>query len=168
MKYLVIVLVLIHFTGAPVSWASDIKSIDRRTYSEENQYYLVFCARHGVPGHAFVIWGKEDYENNLSSQRAFGMYPKDKKLRVGAVPGGVVEEATPRSDTRLIVRVNREQFEGAASIRSAWAGKDYKLVESDCVTFTSEAAISIGLDVPARWRNLTPQGMVEALLRENN
>jgi hypothetical protein len=53
---------------------------DARRDKSASGHYLVFCAREspnvGLPGHAFVVWGKDNEEKQLCSVEAYGFYPK--------------------------------------------------------------------------------------------
>lgn len=171
-------------TGLLSSDEAKVKTIDRRTASEESRYFLVFCACGGtdeatsLTGHAFVVVGKEDAENQVCTQAAFGFYPvKDGDVVKSAfktVPGEVVDEVTKGSlaatTNRLIVEVNKPAYEKAEAVRKKWAEKgEYRLILKDCVTFTKEIATEIGLTIPDRsgFDNL-PQKYILALMNAND
>src|SRR2546426_2721430 len=65
------------------STQAEVKEIDIHQKTERNRYFLVFAARgdsadgKSITGHAFVIWGREDYKTKSSSYRAWGFYPQD-------------------------------------------------------------------------------------------
>ena len=151
---------------------ADVKQVDRRNASEATSYYLTFCARSGMPGHAFVVWGREDPTMGACVMHAYGMWPAKNAIAIGEVPGRIVDEATTGSlaatTDRLIVRVNSDAFERAEAVRENWLGRDYELTSSVCVTFTAEVSQAIGLEVPQRWKALLPQAFIRALMRIND
>ena len=162
-----------------------VKEIDRRTASDTNDYYLVFCARGGsITGHAFVVWGMNDRQRQLSSQQAFGMYAMTDKAGdfirsvFSPIPGNIVNESLKGSlskvTDRLIVRVDRSVYYKSFGVMQDWSKKsgkdkkDYRLLFQDCVTFTKEVSAASGLKIPARLTNATPQGFIRELMRSNN
>lgn len=155
---------------------AQIGEIDRRLYSEESQYFLVFAAREGLTGHAFVAWATEDHRARMSTESAFGMYARSGVEGIvsvlGFVPGGIADEALRAPgreiDVRLIVQVNSEAYEAAEEVLRRWSGRDYRLVEQDCVRFTSEVAAAIGLRTPSRrLGTLRPMSFVRQLVELN-
>src|SRR5262249_25167298 len=57
--------------------ANLVREIDLRPKEDLPGNYVVFsCARGGVPGHAFIVWGKDDDKKQVCSVEAFGLYPK--------------------------------------------------------------------------------------------
>jgi len=64
----------------------------RRDKSTEG-LYIVFCVRDTpnvkFPGHAFVVWGRDDEQRQLCASEAYGYYPKGGKGVLGPVPGEV-------------------------------------------------------------------------------
>jgi hypothetical protein len=157
-----------------------VKTIDRRNRSEAIQYFLEFCAipksSLRSPGHAFVIFRIQHPRMSIVNQGAFGMYPVNSNLQaaVGTVPGHIQNEATTgslqRITSKLIVRVNSNQYNSAWNIRTRWQNANYKLLESDCVTFTSDVAASVPLTRPNRNVNLNafPIEYINELIRINN
>lgn len=114
-----------------------VKTIDKRTYSEESSYFLCFVGKpikltKGSPGHAFVVYGVEDAQKRMSTAEAWGQYPAT-KIAIGTVPGGIVNEAmrgnTGNGLSRLIVKVNSPDYRKAQAILARWKRKDtYKLL----------------------------------------
>lgn len=154
--------------------AQNIKTIDKRNRSENTTYFLCFVAKPGVPGHAFVVFGQENEGRAMSTEEAWGQYPKSsKKAWMGSVPGGVVNEAMHGNSgsgySRLIVRVNSDQYRQAKGLLARWQRKDsYQLVAQDCVTFTAEVASTIGLKVPKRSQGgLLPATFIHSLIQQN-
>jgi hypothetical protein len=154
---------------------ADNKEIDRRVdFLEPSSYYLVFCAREGIVGHAFVAWATEDEIKKQCTQNAFGMYPKEGEKIIGAVPGEIADEALKKDSLtsitdRFYVRLNKTDFDKAFKVMERWKGVEYKLLKSDCVTFVDEVAREIKLNVPNRnmFINAMPQDYIKALIKKN-
>jgi len=146
-----------------------VKEVDRRNASEKNSYFVVFCSRGRSPtGHAFVTQGIDDSSAQQCKANAFGFYPLNGKGVLGPVPGRIAEEAlsTPTTD-RLIVRVNKAQYDNVAKIRKRWETQQYRVIERDCVAFISEVAKDLGLKLPDRDAALLPQEFVRKMLEIN-
>jgi hypothetical protein len=144
--------------------AADIvdRKLDLRNATDANgNYYVVFCARHSsdeanLPGHAFVVWGKEDSENQMSSAKAFGFYPADgekKKMIFGNVKGELANEATKKPNQqsllthRLIVQVNKQKWLDSQKEVATWRTEDYNLFSNNCTHFAYAVAADVGLDI---------------------
>lgn len=150
-------IVVLIASGVAVITASEqgsiSKSIVRPNANADSGFYVVFCARDGLPGHAFVVWGREDPSQQASSQDAFGLYSAKggKALTLGTVPGEIRSEAVRSPTIRLIVRVTQREYGDTRKILEDWAAKgEYKLAEHDCVSFIEAVAKSIGLQTPDR------------------
>lgn len=135
---------------------------------------VVFCARPGVPGHAMVILGKDDEAKQACTVEAFGFYPSSgTKAVLGPVPGKMADEflqgrGVARSACRVIVRVDQPLFDKVEGIRAKWAGKtNYRLLTSDCVSFTSEVGHALGLRLPDRSHAKLPVTYIEKLYELN-
>lgn len=138
-----------------------LRHIDNRYHPDldASKYFIVFCARKtdsplAKPGHAFVIWGKEDADAGMSSQLAFGFYPKndiDADAILGSdVPGQILNEATkPETSSlltaRIFVRVNKNIFDKSQSQITNWRTTDYNLFAKNCISFARSVANEIGL-----------------------
>lgn len=127
-------------------------------------YFIVVAARGpdlpSPSGHAFIVWGKEDVAEQMSSQVTFGFYTKD-GIDVSAVlgddvPGEVLAESLKstnhqRLSGRLIVQVNKEDYDKAQERIAAWRTSDYNLYAQNCISFAKDVAAVIGLqgmDIP--------------------
>jgi hypothetical protein len=110
------------------------------------------CA--GLPGHAFVVRGKDDEQKQLCSVEAHGFYPKTGKGVFGPVSSEIANEAPKNSGPRLcllIVKVDQAQFEEAEAIRRKWSEQgDFQLAKRDCVSFSDAVAESLNLMRPKR------------------
>jgi hypothetical protein len=135
-----------------------LKTIDARTFAEASgaKYFAVFCARKSpdvtLPGHAYVVWGKEDPATGMSSQEAFGYYNKVATLDMifGAdVPGELRDESIKPMPSlvthRLIVSIDRDAFDEALGERAKWATGDYNLYKRNCISFSAAVARDLGL-----------------------
>lgn len=138
-----------------------LRHIDNRYQpdSDESKYFIVFCARKtdnpiAKPGHAFVVWGKEDATAGMSSQIAFGFYPKngiDGDTILGSdVPGSTLNEAIKRETSfllsaRIFVRVNKTAFDKSQAQIKTWQTADYNLYAKNCISFARAVAGEIGI-----------------------
>jgi hypothetical protein len=158
--------------------------LDKRQWPDPDPFYIEFSAvpAHGVglnwkPGHVYVTFVEHNTAGVLHSRGSFGMYPTFTlvgagSLLFGPLPGGLKDEIFQKSmrkaSQRLIVRVDRGQFERAWLVQKDWAEtRVYRLVTHDCVTFMSEVAKVIGLDSPTRLRSILPFNFVEELIKRN-
>ncbi|MEW8051418.1 MAG: hypothetical protein AB2809_13685 [Candidatus Thiodiazotropha sp.] len=122
--------------------------------STSRSSYIIFTAREGFPGHAFVILG-EELDNGLMWDHAvFGFYPKDgKKLFIRALIGtpGKVDYKWSDLERDVFHRVNiSEETKGKILyVLIKWLGVDYTLFDKNCNKFISEVADAIGLTLPA-------------------
>ena len=186
MRILTIVLISIVFSPlTEFSYAQEVVEEVNMSESGDGNYYLVFMARGPVPpGHAFVMWGREDDEKQMSTFKAFGLYPdSDNELKIvfGEVPGEIKDEwqSDKMSDIthRLIVKVNKAAYQKSLQVKRKWetnfqeteiSTNTYELIKKDCVTFASDIARSIGLLIPDR--NLStylPEDFIRALIDIN-
>lgn len=137
--------------------AETVFTLDARVTDDSVQgsFYVVLAARRSAGagvGHAFVVWGVEDPQAQMSSQKAYGFYPDGmgKAIFGGNVPGDVVNEATkgPHAallTSRLIVRVNKAAYDDSQKLIAGWETQDYNLYDHNCVFFTKSVAEQIGL-----------------------
>ena len=155
--------------GSSVCFGAEPKSIDlRKQRDEATVHSIVFLARAGLPGHAFVAFGSDSKEDLACLSRAFGFYPDGGKGVVGPVPGQIVDESRKApGETLLILKVDRKDFEKAEAIRAAWTRKRYKLRTSDCNTYVIETAKALGLKVPDRGATDLPIDWVRKLTEAN-
>lgn len=138
------------------------KEIDLRIDVEGDPRWVVFLGeRPDIPGghivgHAFVAFGQEDSQRQMSWQEGFGLYPLSSamggaSLVMGLVPGEIRDEGSRSSDVTMSCRVSRSQFEAARAAERRWGARpDYQLIHQDCVTFTLEIAGILGLKLPPR------------------
>lgn len=140
-----------------IDMAETVISLDARVTDDSalGAFYIVLAARKsdgpGV-GHAFVVWGVEDAKAQMSSTKAYGFYPDGAgKAVFGAdVPGFIVNEATKGPThalltSRVIVRVNKSEYEASQQLIVTWATQDYNLYNKNCVFFTKAVAEQVGL-----------------------
>ena len=137
-----------------------LKALDSRFKADpgDSNYYVVLCARRSdnaatKPGHAFVVWGKEDAELGMSSQRSFGFYPEEGsgfKAVFSTVPGNLINEATRFSPSalltaRIILRVDKQTFEASQIEIERWQTSDYNLYKRNCISFAKAVASQLAL-----------------------
>jgi hypothetical protein len=162
--------------AGPLASAQNADTVlkDLRKTLDNSALYIVFCARDAVPGHAFVVWGKDDAAKQICSVEAWGYYPEKGtnvfKIALGAVPSEMANEFLRGKGTtgtcRLVLRVSKEQYDQAEAIRRRWANKrDFKLLEEDCVGFATDVARSLGLRTPASFTDRHPQLFIRKLLK---
>jgi hypothetical protein len=145
---------------------------DLRAKGSNSAYSVVLAARSGGVGHAMVILGREDGKKMVSSIEAFGFYPKEGKGVLGPVPGMIADElaqgkGVARANTRVILRVDKEQFDKIDAVRKKWLQAKYQVLEADCVTFTSEVATTLGLKIPNRETAKLPVAFIEKIAELN-
>lgn len=115
--------------------------------------YVIFTARKGVPGHAFVILG-EELDNSLFWNNAvFGFYPKDgKKLFIRAIigtPGRVdYKWEDLERDHEHRVPINEKTKNKILNVFHKWLNVEYTLFDKNCNQFISEIAEASGLIIP--------------------
>jgi hypothetical protein len=161
--------------GDAVSKVRDIRR-DRKTEG----FYAVFCARNspgvtGFPGHAYVVLGRDDEDQRLCAIAAFGFQPADEEDRgiVKAVPGEVAEPYVKDYDKplpgvcRLILKVDRSQFDAVDAVRKKWSDREYRLSGPNCIDFADDAAKALNLARPKRSRTQRPHSYIHQLTEQN-
>lgn len=148
-----------HFSSGAPQEAPLVKVIDLRVKAESSSLYVVFCARWDtLPGHAFVVLGKEDASLQMSTVDAFGYYPEkptDLRAVFKKVPGVLADEfvrgTLAPTLVRLILKVNKSDYEAVEAVRRNWASRtSFQLIEQDCVTFVMDVARALKLRIPDR------------------
>lgn len=163
MKNVLLALCLLASAQVGQLHAQNVKTIDKRTMTNASGsvYFLVFV---GLPyagagghnaGHAFVIWGAEDAQKQMSYSSAFGLYPDKQsvKLLFKEVPGSIKDEAMSKNSkmNRLIVKVDKSVYDAALAKKNQWAAKGtYQLLTRDCLSFTIDVATIAKLKIPSR------------------
>lgn len=153
---------------------------DIRRDSEADGLYVVFCAREspnvtGFPGHAYVVLGRDDEINKLCVIDAFGFQPANEGDSgiVKAVPGNVVEPYVKDYDKplpgvcRLILKVDRSQYDSVDAIRKKWSDREYRLSGPNCIDFVDDAAKALNLSRPYRSVTQRPHSYVHRLTEQN-
>ncbi len=150
-----------------------VKEVDTRTDRlKPATHSIVFMARSGIPGHAYVAWSVDSPGEQMCIVKAFGFYPASVgKGLVGPVPGAVVDETLKGGMTRgeplLIVRVTPERYREAEAIRRRWASKPFQLTQNDCLSMSQEIARALGLKLPERDRTTLPFDYIRRLANLN-
>ena len=163
-----------------------VRSLDKTTVldSSGDKYFVVFCSRDSdnvttLPGHAFVVWGKESSASATSQIDAeFGFYPAEgaNPLNVAFghdVPGDLKNEAMqPASYTsglltsRLIVQVDNGPYNASKGEMTTWSTSDYNLYKQNCISFAAAIASDLGLTVPTT-SVLLPETFIKSLVTNN-
>jgi hypothetical protein len=142
--------------------------------------YVVFCARDSpgaarFPGHAYIVLGRDDDDKQLCAIEAFGFQPANEgdKGIVKAVPGDVVEPYVKDYKKplpgvcRLILKVDRSQYDAVDAVRRKWTDREYSLTGSNCIDFADDAAKALELSRPRRSRTQRPHSYIRRLAEEN-
>ena len=156
----------------PFPPADDIVKIPR--------LYVVFAARDPrispaaiaadkfSPGHTYVVWGVENPEKKVSEVDAYGFYMTGgtvPKAIIGTVPGALLDEigddfrvgGLSTSEHRMIMRVDKEQWDNTRKVLDTWKKKDsYKLGQDDCITFMQAVGTALKIPMPVRGTDLPP------------
>jgi hypothetical protein len=144
---------------------------DIRRDRKADGLYVVFCARDspgttGFPGHSYVVLQRDDADKKACVIEAFGFQPANEgdKGIVKAVPGIVVEpylkdykKPLPGA-CRLILRVDRSQYDAVVAVRQKWTDHEYTLTGSNCIDFADDAAKAPNLSRPRRSPTQRPHG----------
>lgn len=143
--------------------ADTVARVDLRTgIPEPVDYYVVICARESEPwgtGHTFVVWIQQDKETGAVHSQGFGFYPEVEKVivRLFTGDGAVRDESTKSASVkpwllthRLIVQVDRRDFEAALAGKERWVGSgvDYHLLNRNCTHFAYDVMNAIKLGAP--------------------
>lgn len=146
--------------------AETVRTVDSRYQADSgpDKYFIVLCARKSEnpaskPGHAFVVWGREDAAAGMSSQVSFGFYPKDGNTADAVlgenVPGELKAEAVSSGapsllTARVILRVDKATFDATLKEIDKWKTVDYNLYALNCISFAQAVASEMGLvGIPA-------------------
>lgn len=143
--------------------AETVSKVDiRRDPLGPIDYYVVICARESEPwgtGHTFVVWVQQDKQTGQIQSQGFGFYPEIEKviIRLFTGDGAVRDESTKAASIkpsllthRLIVRVDRDQFENGLKVKDGWVGSgvDYHLLNRNCTHFGHAIMTAIQLNAP--------------------
>jgi hypothetical protein len=148
---------------------------DARRDKTSGGRYLVFCARESpgvrLPGHAFIVWARDDDTRQMCVAEAYGFYPKTGKGVFGPVPSEISNEALKKGGPRsclLIVKVDERQYQEAEQIRRRWSEQgDFELARRDCISFSDAVASSLKLARPNRSDSLLPHAYIKKLTEMN-
>ena len=129
-----------------------------------NRYFVAFISRESDgfgPGHAYVAWGVEDYEKQMSTGHAYGFYPQEGKevwAIVREVGGNILNESVnaPKGEANnhLLLPVEKEVYDSTRKILESWVEQElqgnltYDLIANNCIDFVNKVALAAGLDVP--------------------
>ena len=136
----------------------------------QGKYYIIFCAENGFPGHAFLSFGKEDNIKQASTIESWGFAPANNFARIELIasvivsgtilgnvslPGAITNNSKIKADYTLSKEVDFNTYNKAIAVKNKWSNNEYKLTESDCVSFLIEVADEVaktvsGFIVPPR------------------
>ena len=139
---------------------------------------VIFYATGGMPSHAFIAIEREDSRSRMTTVRASGFYPDPtvsvRHALTRSVPGVVLDElkttsALPRAIESLTVYASEEQMRSVEAVVARWKCRgSYRLFSEDCLTFTGEVAVVLGLHSPERgWFASRPLEWVQRLIDLN-
>jgi hypothetical protein len=173
--WLALIGLTLSYPAASAAEDPEVVERDARRDKTSRGLYLVFCSRDSPggspPGHAFVVWGKDDEKKQMCSVEAYGFYPKEGKGVFGPVPSEISNEALKKGGPRscvLVVKVDQAQYQEAETIRRKWSEQgDFQLAKRDCVSFSDALASSLNLARPSRSKALLPQTYMKKLAEMN-
>lgn len=129
-----------------------------------------FRARTGVPGHAFILLGRELDNGFVVFNSVVGFYPDhDQKLwglkLFVSTPGQVTATLyDASSDVAFRVNVTPVQEQKISAVMKKWDDKNYSLFSRNCVSLAIEVAYTLRLSVPGGdFVHLTPHSFVVGL-----
>jgi hypothetical protein len=135
------------------------KHIDRSGIFDDTKesYWVYFVARDYIPGHAFVMWNRQDNNTGvLHNDHSFGLYPDSEnnvKVILGTVVGKLIQESLSSissADKGLAVKVSKQAYDytwsNSESIRKQ--SISYDLISQSCVDFVNLTVIAMGLKAP--------------------
>lgn len=160
------------FTSTVAHGETDL--LDLYKNSHLHKPYVIFTARDGVPGHAYVILGEELDNGLLWDFGVLGFYPAQGKeagkmmavREIMGTPGKIAFKwSDVQTDIFYRVYVSHDQYQHARSVFLQWKEREYSLFGSNCNSFVSEVAGAIGLELPNRTRPGTtlPVNYIKAL-----
>jgi len=154
------------------------RQVDLRHSSVEKPYYVSFCSSLaanpiGYPGHSFVVWS-ETSPSDLTNAESYGFAPSYIGDQIPSlfkvVPGAINRTDTQgnmRNLDRLTIVVNQNQFEKTRALRQNWRGDTFRAGVRDCVAFSRDIALSLGLKVPTA-SYIYPQDYLHELKKLNS
>ncbi|MBK1853273.1 hypothetical protein FE845_18150 [Marinobacter sp. 1-4A] len=175
-------LILLLISITPILGFGDQGSSLNSDVEDESKYFLAFISREsdGVgPGHAYVAWGVEDYEKQMSTGEAYGFYPQDGKAAWGVfkdVNGNILNEAfnapSKQVNNHLLLSIEKDVYDSTKEILNKWEQQElkgelkYNLLSNNCINFVNNVALAAGLIVPETDFQL-PKLYLESLIHMN-
>jgi hypothetical protein len=159
--------------------ADTVSRVDLRSgMPEPSNYYVVICARESETwgtGHTFVVWVQQEKQTGTVHSQGFGFYPEVEKVVVRLFTGnGAVRDESTKSASikpwllthRLIVQVDRRDFEAGLSVKQRWMGSsvDYHLLHRNCTHFAYDVLKAIDLAAPEPKLGERPSSYVGRLM----
>ena len=155
-----------------LAYSAEITYIDRRTNKESHDYAVVFSAKDGELGHAFVTIVWTDEKPLATLQKSIGFYPaaaeSKAKILSGLSEGALFDDTKTDVDITLSVLVDKTQYERALAVITEWEKPStYFMGLNDCTSFVQDVSDSIGLEVPNRALAPYPYTFVQELINKN-
>ena len=147
--------------------------------STSKQPFVIFLARKGVPGHAFVGIGVQLEASLIVYERFFGYYPvgsnklSEAKLVFSKTTGALDYKWKDATwDVKYRKDFDDVKRQAALGVADTWQGNDPKynlfaLGGKNCSVFAGEVAKAIGLKVPSGAGSMLQADFI-AKLRETN
>jgi hypothetical protein len=147
--------------------------------STSKQPFVIFLARNGVPGHAFVGIGVQLNESMLVYECFLGYYPAgddklaEAKLIFGKTSGALDYKWKDTSwDVSYRKNINYKRKSAALAVADEWRSADPKynlfaLGGKNCSVFAGEVANAIGLKAPAGAGSMLPVDYISKLQQSN-
>ena len=147
--------------------------------STSKQPFVIFLARKGIPGHAFVGIGVQLEASLIVYERFFGYYPtgtdtlSQAKLVFGKTSGALDYKWKDTNwDVKYRRDVNDAKRLAALEIADRWQSNDPKynlfaLGGKNCSVFVGEVAVAIGLKSPSGAGSMLPADYIAKLRQVN-
>jgi hypothetical protein len=150
MKLLMTVLVSLLLSATPAV-SQDLTDLYRSSVSRTP--YVVFAARAGAPGHAFVVLGEELDNGLLFNLGVYGFYPKDGKASVIKALFGTDGQITFKwedldRDVFFRRNIDAQQRGRVLAVLERWSDGNYSLLGNNCNSLAAEVGRVIGLTLP--------------------
>jgi hypothetical protein len=147
--------------------------------STSKQPFVLFLARKGVPGHAFVGIGVQLNAGLIVHERFFGYYPSgggkfaEAKLVFGKSSGALdYKWKDTKWDVTYRKDVDERTKQAAIAVADRWKSNDpkYNLLSlggKNCSSFAAEVAKAVSLNVPAGAGAMLPIDYIDKLRQDN-
>ena len=147
--------------------------------STSKQPFVIFIARKGAPGHAFVGIGVQLNAGLIVYERFFGYYPTggdkfaEAKLVFGKTSGALdYKWKDTQWDVTYRKDVDETRKQAAVAVFDKWKSNDpkynlFSLGGKNCSSFAAEVAKALALNTPAGAGAMLPFDYIEKLRKAN-